>query len=469
MATFPGSSGTKNEPPSCMQPLLHALADVEAQKGRQRQDEALREVLRHFQAWEYEEKADLQQDWQPALELLHTSLTRTLASHPSLVLVPSPSSPAANVLETVVVNTPVGLNAYREMEASSIIIQRLHAEVALLRTAERAMVAPSPLTRGEREEAEDTKEGEDGGEAMLVDPPVPSLAREEEGEGGEEGGGGSTSVVPMVPPTRHVLAPAPASVKTLLYCLLTLLSIVFQSAGSAHIQGATEGSTYLRSPTLTSTLLDILSSLSALNAAVFSRAAGLIADIIGSDPSIISYVHNSGLAQAILSVLSTPLPPSCEVICEAPAILCALSISSQGLSALLRHNPFPSLFACLVHPAYVLPHSRAVLPPATPEAIGQRLEDLLQHHGSGAHPLPPPSLPPSLPPRRGPSTTPGQRLRDTVLNAAVHSLNRLVLSDLFYAGVGERKGREEGGGEVEASLERRRYFQYVGNAAYALA
>jgi hypothetical protein len=44
-----------------------------------------------------------------------------------------------------------------------------------------------------------------------------------------------------------------------------------------------------------------------------------------------------------------------------------------------------------------------------------------------------------------------------------------VLSDLFYAGVGERKGREEGGGEVEASLERRRYFQYVGNAAYALA
>jgi hypothetical protein len=66
------------------------------------------------------------------------------------------------------------------------------------------MVAPSPLTRGEREEAEDTKEGEDGGEAMLVDPPVPSLAREEEGEGGEEGGGGSTSVVPMVPPTRHV-------------------------------------------------------------------------------------------------------------------------------------------------------------------------------------------------------------------------------------------------------------------------
>ncbi|EWM27821.1 hect-domain containing protein [Nannochloropsis gaditana] len=258
----------------------------------------------------------------------------------------------------------------------------------------------------------------------------------------------------MVLPTRHVLAPASASVKTLLYCLLTLLSIVFQSAGSAHIQGATEGSTYLRSPTLTSTLLDILSSLSALNAAVFSRASGLIADIIGSDPSIISYVHGSGLAQAILSILSAPLPPSCEVICEAPAILCALSISSQGLSALLRHNPFPSLFACLVHPAYVLPHSRAVLPPATPEAIGQRLEDLLQHHGSGGG---------------GPSTTPGQRLRDAVLNAAVHSLNRLVLSDLFYAGVGEGKGREEGGGEVEASLERRRYFQYVGNAAYALA
>jgi len=38
------------------------------------------------------EQADLQQHWQPVLEILHDSLADTLASCPKLLLVPSPSS-----------------------------------------------------------------------------------------------------------------------------------------------------------------------------------------------------------------------------------------------------------------------------------------------------------------------------------------------------------------------------------------
>jgi hypothetical protein len=51
-----------------------------------------------------------------------------------------------------------------------------------------------------------------------------------------------------------------------------------------------------------------------------------------------------------------------------------------GLRAVQAARPFPPLLDTLDSPHHVLPHSRAVLPPHTPELVGQRLEDLLATH-----------------------------------------------------------------------------------------
>jgi len=142
-----------------MRPLLQALeaaGEVEqrwkeagSEGGKEARDAALREVLGHFGAWEFEEKvkegggregwmeggregsnssksswptsyplcpghshipslppsppfslpplqADLQQHWQPVLQTLHASIAGTLASCPQLLLVPSPSSSSSS-------------------------------------------------------------------------------------------------------------------------------------------------------------------------------------------------------------------------------------------------------------------------------------------------------------------------------------------------------------------------------------
>ncbi|KAM3568021.1 hypothetical protein VYU27_009848, partial [Nannochloropsis oceanica] len=217
--------------------------------------------------------------------------------------------------------------------------------------------------------------------------------------------------------------------------------------------GATEGSTHLRSPSLTQALLDILVSLPALNPNVLARAAGLVSDIIGSDPSVVSYVLGSGLAQALFALFSTSLPPSSEFVREVPTVLGSLTITNSGLASLLAANPFPSLFSALTSPLHVLPYSRAVLPPSTPELIGQRLEDLLQTHAA-----------------EGPSgsDTPGQRLRDATLNAALSILSSLITPSL----PSRRFSPEEGGqeeGEEEGTRARYAYLQYIGNMAHMLA
>jgi hypothetical protein len=81
-------------------------------------------------------------------------------------------------------------------------------------------------------------------------------------------------------------------------------------------QGSTEGSTHLRNPLLTQALIDIQGSSacwehthththsleSPLNPSLVALAAGLVSDVISNDPSVVSYVHQSGLAKVCLCV-----------------------------------------------------------------------------------------------------------------------------------------------------------------------
>lgn len=62
-------------------------------------------------------------------------------------------------------------------------------------------------------------------------------------------------------------------------------------------QGAPEGSQHLRTPQLTGALIDLLSNGHKLNAHIVARAAGLVSDVVANDPSVVSYVQQSGLAQ----------------------------------------------------------------------------------------------------------------------------------------------------------------------------
>ncbi|GAB5036882.1 hect e3 ubiquitin, partial [Nannochloropsis oceanica] len=134
MATFPGNSWEQ---------ALKAAGDVEQQGreggseggvaggrdgGREARDAALREVLRHFGAWEFEEKADLQQHWQPVLEILHDSLADTLASCPKLLLVPSPSS------------SPSSSSSFKRKKEMRARLAVLEAEVLAMKNGE-----PLPL------------------------------------------------------------------------------------------------------------------------------------------------------------------------------------------------------------------------------------------------------------------------------------------------------------------------------------
>lgn len=65
-------------------------------------------------------------------------------------------------------------------------------------------------------------------------------------------------------------------------------------------QGAPEGSQHLRSPQLTSALIDLLANATSVNAHIVARAAGLVSDVVANDPSVVSYVQQSGLAQVCI-------------------------------------------------------------------------------------------------------------------------------------------------------------------------
>jgi len=250
---------------------------------------------------------------------------------------------ASYILETVIMSTNVALNTFREINAATFIVQRVHDEVEAL-----------------RQESSD----------MVVDEPSPSL-------GSGKKSGQDTS-----------LREASPSTKVLIYSLLTLLTVAFQSQGGQHIQGSSEGSQHLRSPALTKVLIDIMRNTLSFNGSVLARASALFSDIISNDPSVVSYVHSSGLASSFLSMLSATarIPASSEMVADIPNILATLAINNDGLQAVVNANPFPAILRIFYSPEFILPSSRC-LHGLIPSNIGSCLEELVSSHTAQLRPL----------------------------------------------------------------------------------
>ncbi|CAM9535395.1 unnamed protein product, partial [Phaeothamnion confervicola] len=266
-----------------------------------------------------------------------------------------------------------------------------------------------------------------------------------EADAGAAAGEGAVADVGPMPPTagaalvaaalrrpRRLAAVPSHSQKALLYALLNCVGVALHSQGANH----TVGSAQLRQPELTAALVDVFDNVAAFGGPLVAMAATLVGDIINNDPAVVSYVHTSGLAGAMLRSIKEPgLPASSELIMAVPTLLSALSLTNVGAEAVQAFDVFPALFGLLRSPDYAAPASRCFLGDM-PAIIGQGMDELMRH----------------VP-----------RLKPDCMRALVDNLITLVAIGR------ELRTREDASGPGEAVIrDRALLLQYIAQTAHAL-
>ena len=165
----------------------------------------------------------------------------------------------------MIINCPVGLTTFREIGAAGVVVERLYAEVLALRLDGRCIAiahpnppppdtstsasTPTPPADDDRMETDDVIDVPTGGGGAATATGPTATGADATATAGSN---------PLGPLLSHELRTPTALTKVLLYSLLTLLDVAFQSQGGAHVQGSAEGSQHLRTPALTESLMDLM-------------------------------------------------------------------------------------------------------------------------------------------------------------------------------------------------------------------
>lgn len=182
------------------------------------------------------------------------------------------------------------------------------------------------------------------------------------------------------------------SQRVLLFSIITCLTVVFHqdsSSSSTSNPGAPPGASQLRKKELTSTLIHILDNVASYGGHLASLIATLLSDVMNSDPHIVHYVHESGIAKSFLNMVmgkktegreryEPVLPPVPELIMAVPNVLAALALTEDGAKVVHELNPFPSLLRIFYHPSYAMPQCRCLLNEMT-AIVGTGLDEIMRH------------------------------------------------------------------------------------------
>jgi E3 ubiquitin-protein ligase HUWE1 len=266
-----------------------------------------------------------------------------------------------SVVEAAVVHHNSALNSFRELGAADILIEAFVYEMQRLIGQGAADAAAAMAVDGVDEKGK-------GKVKSRVPPPNVGSVGEMGDVGVEEEGR-----PPSQPPTTLLEAPSPSQ-RVLLQTLLNGMSMAFHSQGMA----LTEGSRYLRSGDLTRAIICVFDNIHAFGGWLAAVASSLVSDVMNSDPMSVGFVHSSGIARAFLQAVGRGLPACSEMVVAVPAMLSALSLTSDGSEVVEKADVFPAFFRVFYQAQYALPQSRC-LQGDMPCLVGTGIEELMRH------------------------------------------------------------------------------------------
>mmetsp|Transcript_747 Transcript_747/g.1813 ORF Transcript_747/g.1813 Transcript_747/m.1813 type:complete len:4405 (+) Transcript_747:307-13521(+) len=183
-----------------------------------------------------------------------------------------------------------------------------------------------------------------------------------------------------------------ASQRVLLYGVVTCLTVVFHQESTSSSVATPSGTAEVQKPELTEALIEILDNVDLYGGHLASLISTLLSDVMNSDPHVVKYVHESGLARSFLKMLGDgpsgdPIsPPVPELIMSIPTVLAALALTEAGAKKLEENNPFPGLLKLFHHPKYAMPNSRCMLNEMT-SIVGTGLDEIMRHVPSLSKPI----------------------------------------------------------------------------------
>ncbi|KAL7543885.1 hypothetical protein ACHAXR_013277 [Thalassiosira sp. AJA248-18] len=303
------------------------------------------------------------------------------------------SAQAIQILEGAIVTHNSALSAFHELKGVDVLVQRLNVEVEKVRGEKLGLDA---ATDGDVVDGGDNAgQQQDDGSAMVVaDPHTPAPTTTS-----------ASLATTTTPPHNNNTRTLRASRRVLLFSAVNCLTVVFHQHESGNTTpnnpNTPSGGAQLRKPELKHVLLEIMDNVDAYGGVLAALVATFLSDVMNSDPQVVHYVHESGLAKSFLSILSRsgsgggadvlkgpvskwdeyePLvEPSPELIMALPNVITALSLTEAGAKEVAEANPFPALFSIFCSPKYVMPHSRCLLNEMA-AIVGTGLDELMRHN-----------------------------------------------------------------------------------------
>lgn len=263
------------------------------------------------------------------------------------------SAQAIQILEAAIVTHSSALIAFHELEGVELLVKRLNLEIEEIKEA--------------------GKDGSNG--SSDVEMTDASKSQEEDSNSKK---------------TR----PLTASRRVILFSLTNCLTVIFHQQESSSSAAVTpSGAAQLRQPELTNVVIDVLSNINGYGGVLGSLISTLLTDVMNSDPQVVHYVHESGIAAAffkmvkgdvdettpLLSRSSNPnLPPAAELIMCVSNVISALALTEKGATEVKNANPFPALLNIFSSPKYVMPTSRCLLNEMG-AIVGTGLDEIMRH------------------------------------------------------------------------------------------
>jgi hypothetical protein len=186
-----------------------------------------------------------------------------------------------------------------------------------------------------------------------------------------------------------------ASKRSLLFSLFNCLTVVFhqQEHTPASNSSRSAGSHHLKDMAFVRSIMDIVQNVDCYGGVLAALTCTLVSDIINADPPVMHFVISSGIADAILFMITgrrgppshdhidPRIPPSSELMLAISTVLSTFSITSDGEEKLLEHNPFRELMEIFICPTYSMPNSRCLLSDVA-SIVGTTFEDIIRNHSS---------------------------------------------------------------------------------------
>jgi E3 ubiquitin-protein ligase HUWE1 len=183
-----------------------------------------------------------------------------------------------------------------------------------------------------------------------------------------------------------------ASQRVLLFGIVTCLTVVFHQESTSSSVATPSGTAEIQKPELMEALIEILNNVDIYGGHLASLISTLLSDVMNSDPHVVRYVHESGLACSFLKMLDVgpsgePIPPPVpELVMSIPTVLAALALTELGAKKLREKDPFPGLLKLFHHPKYAMPESRCLLNEMT-SIVGTGLDEIMRHVPSLSKPI----------------------------------------------------------------------------------